>query len=423
MEVAETNVSNETKPAAINEAKKVIISPKNGFININCFHDKATFIERMVLDTYQSVVANAETRHQKYKELSGFVLWNKSQPYDSFVISLATGTKCSSGESLRFDGIDIIDMHAEVLARRSLVHFLYTSLLERMGGTLNFLVKSKSQRDHIFYIHDNFEIHLYISSAPCGDARVFLNNTNINSKKDAHPNRKCRGLLRTKLESGAGTVPVSDLVHQSIDGIKDGKGLKIMSCSDKLLKWNILGLQGTFLSTFMKPAYIKSVVVGALFNIDHIERALYGRASNIALHRPFYLNKPILIGLGNKVAEGNASNYSFVYNSNFGSEIIGSDGTLVATDEKSYSKICRRSLFELYIQLQMASGFLEPSEKNLYQYHYEKNIVINYNRAKHQFYCNLYANRLKVWLNKPTDINMFYVRMSNSSPITNNVEV
>ena len=89
---------------------------------------------------------------------------------------------------------------------------------------MNFFVKSKTQREQKFYIHDNFEIHLYISSAPCGDARVFLNNTNIGNKKDAHPNRKCRGLLRTKLESGAGTVPVSDLVHQSIDGIKDVGG-------------------------------------------------------------------------------------------------------------------------------------------------------------------------------------------------------
>ena len=98
----------------------------------------------MVLDTYQSVAANVEPRHQKYKELSGFVLWNKSQPYESFVISLATGTKCSSGETLRFDGIDIIDMHAEVLARRSLVHFLYTSLLDRMGSYLLILHKKLS---------------------------------------------------------------------------------------------------------------------------------------------------------------------------------------------------------------------------------------------------------------------------------------
>lgn len=51
-----------------------------------------------------------------------------------------------------------------------------------------------------FRIKTNIKFHLYISSAPCGDGRIFSMHDNIPA--DNHPNRKVRGLLRTKLESG-----------------------------------------------------------------------------------------------------------------------------------------------------------------------------------------------------------------------------
>ena len=45
------------------------------------------------------------------------------------VVALATGSKCLSASKLRPDGRALHDSHAEVLARRSLVHFLQTQLL------------------------------------------------------------------------------------------------------------------------------------------------------------------------------------------------------------------------------------------------------------------------------------------------------
>lgn len=45
------------------------------------------------------------------------------------VIALGTGSKCLSASKLRKDGRALNDSHAEVLARRSFIHFLQTQLL------------------------------------------------------------------------------------------------------------------------------------------------------------------------------------------------------------------------------------------------------------------------------------------------------
>jgi double stranded RNA-specific editase B len=80
--------------------------------------------------------------------------------------------------------------------------------------------------------------HLYINTAPCGDARIFspheagTGNPGSGSDVDRHPNRKARGLLRTKIESGEGTIPVKPSESiQTWDGVMQGSRLLTMSCS------------------------------------------------------------------------------------------------------------------------------------------------------------------------------------------------
>ena len=44
------------------------------------------------------------------------------------VISISTGTKCINGEYMSDRGLALNDCHAEIIARRSLLRFLYTQL-------------------------------------------------------------------------------------------------------------------------------------------------------------------------------------------------------------------------------------------------------------------------------------------------------
>ena len=62
------------------------------------------------------------------------------------------------------------------------------------------------------------------------------------------PADSSRGMLRSKIECGMGTVPLSPKIHlQTWDGVMSGDRLLTMACSDKILRWNVIGMsQGIY---------------------------------------------------------------------------------------------------------------------------------------------------------------------------------
>lgn len=75
-----------------------------------------------------------------------------------------------------------------------------------------------------------------------------------------------------------------------------GERLRTMSCSDKLARWNVLGLQGCLLSQFVEPIYMSSLTLGALYDAGHLARAVCCRMDVTQDDLPpgFRQNHPLL---------------------------------------------------------------------------------------------------------------------------------
>ncbi|KAJ1729027.1 tRNA-specific adenosine deaminase 1, partial [Coemansia biformis] len=92
-------------------------------------------------------------------------------------------------------------------------------------------------------------------------------------------------------ESRLAIMPLSDMrghqdptatgVLRTKPGRTDAIPTLSMSCSDKIARWNVLGVQGSLLALFIEPIYLATVVVGDGYDHAPIERALNQRVANI----------------------------------------------------------------------------------------------------------------------------------------------
>ncbi|XP_008838657.1 double-stranded RNA-specific editase 1 isoform X4 [Nannospalax galili] len=281
----------------------------------------ADAVSRLVLGKFSDLTDNFSSPHARRKVLSGVVMTTGTDVKDAKVISVSTGTKCINGEYMSDRGLALNDCHAEIISRRSLLRFLYAQLELYLNSKEDQRrsVFQKSERGG-FRLKDTVQFHLYISTSPCGDARIFSPHEPVlEEPADRHPNRKARGQLRTKIESGEGTIPVrSNASIQTWDGVLQGERLLTMSCSDKIARWNVVGIQGSLLSIFVEPIYFSSIILGSLYHGDHLSRAMYQRISNIEDLPPLYtLNKPLLSGAD----PGSCENYTDLLGGNMPSDL------------------------------------------------------------------------------------------------------
>ena len=212
--------------------------------------DLADHVGRLVSAKFSELTATPSTaQYARRKVLAGVVMTTGDDVIGSAkVIAVTTGTKCINGEYMSDHGLVLNDCHAEVLARRCLRRFFYNQLRHHVEGRGKLSIFVPCEDSAGFRLREDVRFHLYISTSTCGDGRIFSPHEALQADEvagDKHPNRLARGQLRTKIESGEGTIPVkSSGGLQTWDGVLQGERLLTMSCSDKVARWNVLGLQG-----------------------------------------------------------------------------------------------------------------------------------------------------------------------------------
>ena len=88
------------------------------------------------------------------------------------VVAMGTGTKCIKGVNLDRSGYAVNDCHAEVIARRAFVAYLYSEL-QKFTSIPEDSIFIRKPCSRLLGLKSDVSFHLYISTVPCGDAAVF----------------------------------------------------------------------------------------------------------------------------------------------------------------------------------------------------------------------------------------------------------
>ncbi|XP_066544173.1 double-stranded RNA-specific editase 1 isoform X2 [Amia ocellicauda] len=374
----------------------------------------ADAVSRLVVDKFSELTDNFTSPHARRKVLAGVVMTTGTDVKDAQVICVSTGTKCINGEYMSDRGLALNDCHAEIVARRSLIRYLYAQLEHFLSGNKEEHQKSIFARcdKNGYKLKDNVQFHLYISTSPCGDARIFSpHEAGVEDQGDRHPNRKARGQLRTKIESGEGTIPVrSSNTIQTWDGVLQGERLLTMSCSDKIARWNVVGIQGSLMSYFTEPIYFSSIILGSLYHADHLSRAMYQRIADIEdLPQQFTLNRPLLSGISNAEARqpGKAPNFSVNWAVGDQSlEVI--NATTGKDDMGRPSRLCKHALYSRWVRLHSKlSPTLRIKMSKPSSYHDAKQAAEEYHSAKQALIKAFQKAGLGAWVKKPIEQDQF----------------
>ncbi|XP_070532648.1 double-stranded RNA-specific adenosine deaminase-like isoform X2 [Ptychodera flava] len=421
--IAEGSIKPQVQAASIPNNNKI-------FTNESLHADKIAALSHQ---TFNAVVANIPECISGRKILAALVMFRDCEDQGT-VISLGTGNRCVTGDMLSLEGNTVNDSHAEIITRRSFLRYLYQQLNVYLDNPGESIFESKPCGK--LGVQQGITFHLYISTAPCGDGAQFsrgdssgetltgVGSDDFTGNATHQPTftKSIQGLLRTKMEGGEGTIPIDrDSSVQTWDGIIRGERLRTMSCSDKIARWNLLGLQGALLTHFIKPIYLASITLGSLYHHGHLSRALCCRLSHgnqdkdysVSLPPTYQLHHPQLgcvtaFDPPRETEKTKALSINWCVNDPKPEVTDGTKGKCLERSGQSNVSVVAKA--PLYAEFQNICKRL--NREDLLQantYHRAKKMAKEYQQAKSYMMEYFEKNDFGKWMEKPPEEEMFSV--------------
>ncbi|GFN93039.1 tRNA-specific adenosine deaminase 1-like [Plakobranchus ocellatus] len=131
-------------------------------------------IAKAAIETYEKLPKRGKPQQLKEWTLLSAVIMKMQDENEVCwkAVSLATGSKCIGKSKMSAKGDILNDSHAEVLARRAFLRFLYEELAKAYNGN-NSEVFSAPDELGLCSLREGISFHLFTSHTPCGDASIF----------------------------------------------------------------------------------------------------------------------------------------------------------------------------------------------------------------------------------------------------------